>query len=429
MLSERIGSVVNNNEKQLEPASLHYPVIVVGAGQAGLSASYFLQQQQVDHLVFDKDHAMHVWEDQRWDNFSLVTPNWQCKLPDHPYVGQDPDGFMTKQEIVGYLQQFKQKVDPPIAENTKVIRLYQNHNGQFVVHTQKSQYLAEHVIVATGGYHTPNIPPYSKNLPKQIVQIDVTQYRNSKQLPAGAVLVVGSGQSGCQIAEDLHLEGRQVWLSTGSTPRVARFYRGKDVVRWLSEMGHYDQTVTEHPTKKMGGDHSNHYVTGRDGGRDIDLRQFAREGMNLTGRLTNIDGEQLYFRGDLADNLDRADATYNRICLDIDRYIVESKQSAVSQSHYRPIWFPELDNPIRKLSIEQSHISSVIWCCGFKTNFEWIKIPIFNNVGYPQHQRGISNVAGLYFIGLPWLHSWGSGRFLSIASDAKHVVADIVQRL
>jgi len=404
----------------------HYPVVIVGGGQAGLSTSYHLQRHGIGHLVFEKHKAMHAWASQRWDNFCLVTPNWQCALPGHPYQGGDPDGFMKKDEILDYLDGFRTKVDPPIREGVSVRRVTPRPEGGFLVSTTSGEVSADNVVVASGGYHEPIVPRMAERLPAGIAQIHSAQYRNADQLPAGEVLVVGSGQSGAQIAEDLHLAGRKVHLAVGNAPRCARFYRGRDVVTWLADMGYYDMSVDEHPLREGVRDNTNHYVTGRDGGRDIDLRKFALEGMQLYGVLRDYDGENLVFDGNLASALDDADRTYNGINAAIDKYIAENAIEAPPPSVYQPVWQPEAERPT--LDLASSGISSIVWCIGFRPDFRWLDAPVFNGAGHPQHRRGVTAQEGIYFIGLPWLHTWGSGRFGSVGRDAAHIVGHIAAR-
>jgi putative flavoprotein involved in K+ transport len=404
----------------------HYSAIVVGGGQAGLSASYYLQQHDIDHLVLEKHSLTHTWRNQRWDNFCLVTPNWQCTLPGHPYSGPDPHGFMKKNEIIAYLDAFIAKVQAPVREGVAVQRLAKRPEGGYRLDTSAGELSADQVIVASGGYHTPIIPRLAERLPAHIVQLHSEQYRNAESLPPGAVLVVGSGQSGAQIAEDLHLAGRQVFLAVGDAPRCARFYRGKDVVDWLAEMGYYEIGVDAHPLREGVRDNTNHYVTGRDGGRDIDLRRFALEGMQLFGRLTDLKGEVLTFAADLDTKLDAADAVYNRINASIDQYIAQNGIEAPSGNAYEPLWRPE--NSPTTLDLSHAGIASIVWCIGFQPDFSWVDVPVFNGRSYPVHRRGVTEQPGLYFLGLPWLHTWGSGRFSGIARDAEYLVAELYRR-
>lgn len=406
----------------------HHSVIIVGGGQAGLSASYYLQQQDIDHLVLEKHSVTHTWRNQRWDAFSLVTPNWQCALPGYTYTdgfnGSDPHGFMKKDQINEYLAGFAKSVNAPVREGVAVQRVVPRAIGGFEVHTSQGEFTADQVIVASGGYHTPIIPRLAERLPVGIHQIHSEQYRNPQALPAGNVLVVGSGQSGAQIAEDLHLAGRKVYLAVGDAPRCARFYRGKDVVDWLAEMGYYDIGVDTHPLREGVRDNTNHYVTGRDGGRDIDLRSFAREGMELLGRLEGLQGQRLQFANNVSESLDKADAVYNRINESIDKYIEQHGVVAPSGERYLPVWVPE--QACCELDLQEQGITSIIWCIGFSPDFTWVEAAVFNGRGYPVHERGVTPQAGLYFLGLPWLYTWGSGRFSGVARDAEYLVAHIV---
>lgn len=399
------------------------PVAIVGGGQTGLSLSHHLTSRGIGHLVFEKSTAMHVWSDRRWDSFCLVTPNWQCALPGHAYDGPDPDGFMTKPEILAYLAAFRAKVDAPLLEGTSVTKVAPAATGGFVVETSAGTLHADQVVAASGGYTVPIMPAYAGDLPGAIVQIHSEQYRNAAQLPAGPVLVVGSGQSGAQIAEDLHLEGRRVHLAVGNAPRCARFYRGRDVVTWLADMNYYDIPVEEHPLREGVRDNTNHYVTGRDGGRDIDLRRFALEGMRLYGPLEGYGDDCLIFKPTLGANLDEADRTYNRINASIDRFIADAGLEAPPPSVYAPVWQPEAE--VTSLDLEAVGIAAIVWCIGFRPDFGWLEAPVFGDHGHPRHRRGVTDVEGLYFLGLPWLHTWGSGRFSSVGRDAAHLAERI----
>ena len=442
----------------------HVSVAVVGGGQAGLSMSHFLREQEIDHVVFEKHTLAHTWRTQRWDAFCLVTPNWQCQLPGHHYAGADPHGFMVKEQIVDYLDAFIAKVNAPVREGVAVLKATPRPDGGFTVETSAGRYVADQLVVASGGYHNPIVPRLAERLPPWIGQLHSAQYRNPAALPKGAVLVVGTGQSGAQIAEDLHLAGRKVYLATGDAPRCARLYRGKDVVDWLADMRYYEMAVDQHPLREGVRDNTNHYVTGREGGRDIDLRKFALEGMELFGRLSGLTsdlgrtlsnlsshqsndragdvdtaarnteagapgpaarGHILHFDGNLAQSLDHADVIYNGINASIDRYIDTHGLSAPPASVYEPVWRPEAER--LTLSLETTGIGSVIWCIGFAPDFRWVDAPVFNGRGEPVHERGVTRQEGLYFLGLPWLHTWGSGRFSGVARDAEHVATHIAR--
>jgi len=405
----------------------HYSVAVIGAGQAGLSISWYLAKSGIDHVVFEARRAAHAWRAERWDTFCLVTPNWQCQLPGFPYTGSDPHGFMLREEIIDYIDGFIASFDPPLREGVAVKGLKRNASGNYELVTTEGVYLADQVVIAAGGYQIPIIPRCAERFPADIVQFQSSEYRNPAQLPEGAVLVVGSGQSGCQIAEDLHLAGRKVHLCVGDAPRVARRYRGKDVVEWLHLMGYYDLPVHEHPLREGVRDKTNHYVTGRDGGRDIDLRQRAVEGMELYGRLLDVNGERLLLDDDLAQCLDQADQVSESIKTSIDNFITKQEISAPQEARYRPVWAPLRERV--DLDFRAACIKSIIWCIGFRADYGWIDLPVFNGRSQPIHVRGVTPMPGIYFLGLPWLYTWGSGRFSGVARDAGYLAEHIEARV
>lgn len=409
-----------------EPHHHHVEVLIIGGGQAGLSLSYLLKQQGLSHVILEKNRLGHAWRSERWDSFCLVTPNWQCALPGFPYQGDDPEGFMVKDDIVAYIDAYIASFGPPALEGVTVTGVRRDAACGWLVESSAGVYHAAQVVIAVGGYHTPIIPADAARLPASVMQLHSSDYINPAQLPPGEVLVVGTGQSGCQIAEDLHLAGRRVHLCVGDAPRVARRYRGKDVVKWLDEMAYYDLPVDRHPLGAGVRDKTNHYVTGRDGGRDIDLRKFALEGMQLYGRYLALEDGVARFGDDLARNLDGADATYRKINASIDQHIAHHGIDALIEAAYAPLWQPGPDAPAT-LDMADGAVAAVVWCIGFRTDFSWIEAPIFDQRGYPGHERGVTAAPGLYFLGLPWQYTWGSGRFSGIARDAAHLLEHIVQ--
>jgi putative flavoprotein involved in K+ transport len=406
----------------------HRTVAVIGGGQAGLAVSWWLTDRGIDHVVLERDRVAETWRSQRWDSFCLVTPNWQCQLPGHPYRGGDPDGFMVREEIVDYVSSYADAFDCPLAEGVAVTAVRAGGRHRFALDTGVGEIGADHVVLAVGGYHTPSFPRMAARLPAGVVQVHSSTYRSPRALPEGAVLVVGSGQSGAQIAEDLHLAGRTTHLCVGSAPRVARFHRGRDVVAWLHDMGHYDMPIAEHPEGLAARREANHYVTGRDGGRDIDLRRFAADGMHLHGRLTDCRGRVARVAGDLGASLDAADAVYARINAAIDRHIEDRGIDAPPPPPaYVPCWAPAGGQPA-ELDLEDLGIGSVVWATGFRSDGSLVELPAFDGTGYPTHERGVTSVDGLYVIGLPWLYTWGSARFAGVGHDARHLARVIGAR-
>ena len=401
----------------------HHSVIVVGGGQAGLAMSYHLKRVGLDHVVLEKNSIAHSWKTQRWDAFCLVTPNWQCRLPGYPYQGSDPKGFMLRDEVVAYIEGYARHINAPVREGIAVTRLTRDTSGCFALETSSGTMTAKQVVLAVSGYHVPNIPRVAEKLAPDIIQIHSSTYRNPQQMPDGEILVVGSGQSGCQIAEDLHLGGRKVHLAVGSAPRCPRVYRGRDAVEWLDDLGQYDLPVEQHSLKEKVRKNANHYVTGRDGGRDIDLRRLALEGMQLHGRVTDIAGHVITFGDDLAANLDNADCVYNGICGLIDDHIARNRIDAPPQQHYTPVWQPK--KVATKLDLAAVGIQSIVWTTGFRSDWSWVDLPLFDGAGYPTHTRGVTLVKGIYVLGMPWLHTWGSGRFVGVGCDAEFIARKI----
>ncbi|MBC7760705.1 MAG: MSMEG_0569 family flavin-dependent oxidoreductase [Candidatus Saccharibacteria bacterium] len=400
-------------------------VLIVGAGQAGLALSWHLTKRGVDHVLIERDTIGHEWRDGRWNNFTLVTPNWQCQLPGFSYDGGEPNGFMKRNEVLAFLRRYAATFAPPVREGVEVISLVQRDTGGYLVATTDGNYEASSVVIATGGYHHPVIPAWAAQIPESILQLHSSEYREAADLPDGAVLVVGSGQSGAQIAEDLFLDGRDVHLAIGGAPRVARFYRGRDCVAWLHDMGTYDVPVSQQAGGQSKRESTNHYVTGRDGGRDIDLRQFAVDGMHLYGRLTGIDGWKLSFAPTLEASLDSADAVNESIKNDIDGYIERSGINAPAELRIGPIWRPAAEP--EALDLAATVVSTVIWSIGYRADYRWVKVGVFDGAGHPTHHRGVTSADGLYFLGLPWLYTWGSGRFASIARDSEYL-ADVIEQ-
>ncbi|MGT2424665.1 MSMEG_0569 family flavin-dependent oxidoreductase [Amnibacterium kyonggiense] len=408
---------------------LHLPqrveVAVVGGGQAGLAVSWHLRQRGIDHVVLERETVAHDWRDRRWDAFTLVTPNFQCRLPGFAYDGDEPDGFMTRAEVQAWLARYRASFDPPVLEGVEVLGLRRAEEG-FALRTTAGDLAAHQVVVATGGYHVPSVPALAASLPRRIVQVHSADYRSPEALPEGAVLVVGSGQSGAQIAEDLHLGGRQVHLALGRAPRSARSYRGRDCIAWLEDMGVYDVTVQQHASGLAKRESTNHYMTGRAGGHDIDLRAFALQGMRLSGRLAAADGSTIAFAPTLTEYLDHADSVMESIKDDIDAYIARTGIDAPTEARYTPVWVPE-EEPAA-LDLDAAGITTVVWATGFRPDYRWVEVGVFDGSGHPTHRAGETDVPGLHFLGLPWLTTWGSGRFAGVARDAAHVAERLAAR-
>lgn len=403
----------------------HLPVIIIGGGQAGLSVSWYLCAEGVEHLVLERHRRFESWRNNRWDSFCLVTPNWQCRLPGWPYRGSDPDGFMLKDEIVDYVDGFADSFDPPLREGVEVTRVWQQ-GGTYHLTTSLGAFTADQVVVATGGYDSPIVPPYAAQIDPAITQMHSRDYRRPSQLPQGGTLIVGTGQSGVQLMEDLHRDGRDVHLAVGPAPRSPRKYRGRDATDWLHDAGHYQITIDQHPDPAKALSQTNHYMSGRDGGKEIDLRKFALEGVRLYGSMSGAEGTQAQFLPDLEKNLDDADRSYVGIRSQIDAWIAAQGIDAPEEPPFVKVWRPERE--VTEVDLAAEGITSILWAIGFRPDYGWLELDCFDDHGRPQYTRGVTQVPGAYFIGLGWLNTWGSGRFLGIDEDSRYLASHIVAR-
>lgn len=393
----------------------YFNTIIIGGGQAGLSVSYYLSQQNRNHIILEKtSHAAAVWQN-RWDSFTLNTPNWMIQLPGAEYDGPYPDAFMARDDIVAYINDYVEKFNPPIRYDTEVLSAESNKHG-YKIFSDKGIFEASNVVIAVGLYQHPNIPSFSHSLPSEIHQLHSSVYKNPDSLPAGAVLIVGSAQSGCQIAEELYQSGRKVYLSVSRSGRIPRRYRGRDVTYWMTEVGLFDRTAQELPSPKAKFA-ANPHTTGKAGGHTINLYQFARDGVVLLGRIQNIEDGSILLASDLKENLVKADQFEIEFVRAVDRHIDLmglNVQEEVLPELAKGFAIDEFDS----LNIKLSCITSVIWATGYRFDFSWVKFPIFDEDGYPIQQRGITEYPGLYFIGLPFLQTAKSGLLAGVGGDA-----------
>ena len=413
--------------------------IVVGAGQAGLATSRHLSERGIEHVILEAaDCVGSSWRDRRWDSFCLVTPNWMTDLPGFPYEGDDPDGFMPGDEVVAYLDRYAAAIDAPVRLETRVRRLDAAEDGGFTLVTDGERLEARNVVVAAGSYGRSKRPPFAAELPDAITQIDPSGYRSPEALPPGAVLVVGSGQSGTQIAEELYQSGRTVYLATGTAGRIPRRHRGRDVLRWLelaAEAGagpFADTADTLDPDELREERHTaKHHVSGRDGGHDLNLHRFARDGVRLLGRLEGVRDGTLRFASDLHENLRHADQVAFEIRSSLNELIAKAGIDAPPEA-------PEVELELRDgfdqpqteaLDPADAGIRTVIWATGFSLDSDrWVRLPVFDDDGYPRQYRGVTDHPGLYFVGLFWMHSFASDLLYGVGDDAAHVVAHLAAR-
>jgi putative flavoprotein involved in K+ transport len=398
--------------------------MVLGGGQSGLATSWWLTERGVEHIILDRGAVGDTWR-RRWDSFCLVTPNWTLDLPGFPYRGDDSDGFLSRDELVQYLVDYAASFNPPLQSGIEVERVSRTEAG-WLVETNQESWHADNVIVAMGTYATPRIPQGGEALAKSIDQIHSSDYRQAADLRAGGVMIIGSGQSGGQIADDLRRAGRQVWISTGSAPWIPRRYRGHDIFWWLVQVGFFDVPIDLHPMGPAVRFVPNPQLSGFDGGKDINPRAFGRDGIRLLGRFAGADGHICSFEGNLESNLDSADQFADEIAALIDRYISENGIDAPADTNQRVQWQPEVVPT--QLDLAKEEIATVIWATGYRSDFSTIDADCFDDTGYPVQRRGVTTEPGLYFVGLHWLHTRRSGLFMGVGRDAEYLVDHILSR-
>ena len=403
-----------------------FETVIIGGGQAGLAVSFSLTREGRDHIILEQaKEAANAWRNHRWNSFTLNTPNWQSTLPGAPMRDKNPDGFLRRDEIISYFEDYVSDNQLPIRYNVHVHAVIP-YRGGYTVETTSGRYQARNVVVATGLYQRPRIPQFKGFLCPEIVQLHSDAYWKPSYLPVGAVLVVGSAQSGAQIAEELYQSGRKVYLSVSGAGRVPRRYRGKDINWWSNALGLYERTVDQlkSPREKFA---SKPHISGTKGGHTLNLHQFATDGVTLLGRVAELKSSMVYLEHDLYKNLAAADQFESNLTNRIDSFI-----------KMRDLSFPEEALPRLtagyaqterdSIDLANANVSSVIWATGYSFDFSMVRLPILDADGYPIQQRGTTRFPGLYFAGLPWLHNAKSGLLFGTSEDAEYVARHIIDR-
>jgi len=396
--------------------------LVVGGGQAGIAMSEHLSNCNVPHLVLERLRIAERWRSERWDSLVANGPAWHDRLPGMEFADFDPDAFPSKERIADYLVAYADMINAPIRCGVEVREVRRNvHRPGFCIETSDGVIEAKNVVAATGSFQIPVIP----NLvpaDAEITQIHSCSYRNPEQLPEGAVLVVGAGSSGAQIADELLLSGKSVYLSVGPHDLPPRSYRGRDFVWWLGVLGKWD-AVTMDP----GMEHVTIAVSGARGGHTVDFRRLASQGITLVGRTESFNNNVMYFATDLADNIARGNAYTLSLLDEADAYVVRNGLDFPEEPEVRKVEPdpPCVTDPVLELDLTEVGITSILWATGFDVDYSWLKVDAFDNQGKPKHERGISAEAGIYFLGLPWQSRRGSSFIWGVWHDAKFLADQI----
>ncbi len=395
--------------------------LIVGAGQAGLAISEHLGNNNIEHLVLEKDRIVEKWRTGRWDSLVANGPAWHDAFPSMDF-SIHPDAFASKQEVTEYFEDFAKKINAPVRCNVEVLNVCKKPAGTgFKVSTSAGEIEANNIVSATGPFQHPVIPPViPAGAPLQ--QLHSNSYYNPEQLPDGAVLVVGSGSSGSQIADELLRSGRTVYLSVGPHERPPRSYRGRDFVWWLGVLGKWDLATVDPDTA-----HVTIAVSGAHGGKTVDFREFACRGMKLVGMTSHYDNGVLHFADDLAANVAHGDASLLNMLAEADEYIYSNGLDFPTEESAKVITAdPDcIVNPVSQLDLRSTGINSVIWATGYRSDFDWLQADVFDGDGKPVHQRGVTTEQGIYFLGLPWLSRRGSSFIWGVWHDAKYIADHI----
>ncbi len=392
-------------------------IIIVGGGQAGLALSCHLAQRGLDHLVLERARIAERWRTDRWDSLAFQMPNWSLELPGKTYDGPDPEGFAAYSDILRFIEDYATETRAPVRTGTNVTALRRDEaGGGYVLESSGGIIHARHVVIATGPFHAPLIPDFATTLPEYIFQTDAVRYKSAAQLPEGAVLVVGSGSSGTQIADELLRFGRTVYLSVGRHRFTPRRYRGKDVIWWLDKLGRLDVLIDafadrKHPPPTV--------MTGVDGGCDLYPRLLAERGAILVGRVTACSDGTLA----IADDVNRILAAADQSCGDF-LAAADALAETLQMDDCADRWMlpPAAALPATpRLSLSDAGIRTVLWATGYRSDYGWVDLPIFDASGAPVQRRGVTDCPGIYFLGLHWMHNFRSGLLSYVGQDAGHV--------
>ena len=397
--------------------------IIVGGGQAGLAMSYHLSRRGREHVVLERARVAERWRTQRWDSLMFQFPNWSIALPGRSYTGTDPDGFSHKSEVLAFIEGYATWLKAPVRTGIEVQCLRPaSHPGRYLVSTNAGTFETRNVVIATGPYQRPRIPALSMGLPPDVLQVHAGEYRSPHELPSGAVLVVGSGASGCQIAEELLAAGHRVFFAIGRHRRVPRRYRGQDVFWWRRELGYLDEKAEDTPRELR---QPPPLVTGVGGGHDVDIRNYARDGMTLLGHVREIRDGRIAVAGDLEESLAAGDRAFDELTSAVDGYL---RTCDIDAGDVRTSISPRIaPTSVDGIDIRASEIRSVIWATGYQLDFRWIELPILDARGEPLQCRGVTSAPGIYFLGLAWMHKVKSSFLYGVGEDAEYLAERICE--
>lgn len=399
--------------------------VVIGGGQAGLAMSRALGHHDVEHVVLERGCVGERWRNERWDSLRLLTPRWLSRVSGWSDDDGDPDGFMTRLDVVDYLQRFAAASRVPLRTGVTVTSVERDGEG-FRVDTNTGVWAASRVVVATGESQSAFVPAMARDLAGWVHQVRPTHYRNPDQLPDAGVLVVGASATGIQLAQEIHASGRPVTLSVGRHTRLPRRYRGRDILGWLHDMGILDEKVADMASLRASCEQPSLQLTGSPDHRTLDLRRLQEEGVRLVGRTEGALGTRMHFADELVEALAAADLKLAGLRLRIDEWIEElAMASRVGpEEPFEPVPIP--DAPA-SLDLRSEGIRTVVWATGYRRSYPWLRVPVLSASGEIRHDGGVTSVAGLYVLGLKLLRRRSSSFLAGVGQDAEELTEHIVR--
>ena len=403
-------------------------VVVIGAGHSGLAMSYLLNQRSLRHVVLERGEVANSWRTERWDSLRLLTPNWMARLPDYPYQGDDPDGYMSAGQIADFISDYATYTSAPVLTRTAVNRVAQSSHG-FRVETQNGSWLCRAVVLATGAFNKPVVPRLAEAIPAAIEQLSAHSYRNPGQLVPGGVLVVGASATGLQLAQEIQLSGRPVTLAVGEHVRLPRVYRGRDIQWWMHATGVLDQRIEEADDPHRARRVPSPQLVGAPDRTTLDLNVLQGQGVRIVGRLMGIRDATAQFSGSLRNVCALADLKMNRLLAWIDQWAESNAPSGIGPTER---FVPTLVGETSQLELKLGEdIRTVLWATGSKPDFSWLDLPIFDRKGDLRHSRGVADVPGVYVLGLPYLRRRKSSFIHGAEDDVRELsthIADYLDR-
>lgn len=408
---------------------VHIPVVVIGAGHAGLAVSHNLSERSVDHVVLERGEVANTWRTERWDSLRLLTPNWQTRLPGLSYDGDDPDGFMTMPEVVEFIDRYARHIEAPVETNTTV-RSVRRNGRAYEVEADGRVWQCAAVVLATGAFNLPKVPVVGQDLPPGISSVTPLDYRSPGQLGDGGVLVVGASATGIQIADQIRRSGRPVTVAVGEHVRLPRVYRGRDIQWWMDAIGRLDERYDEVDDIVRARHVPSPQLVGTPDRSTLDLNALTSRRARLVGRLTAIVDERAHFSGSLPNVCNLADLKMHRLLDTIDEWVTEQ---GIDSGFGAPERFEPTvvdDNPRLTIDLAGGEIETVVWATGYRADYSWLDVPVLDRKGEIRHDGGVVvDSPGLYRIGLNFLRRRKSSFIHGAEDDARDLADHLVSHL